>query len=138
VSLDDVTLLTDSLIEANLRGVDTHGITRMLCVYVEWIRKGVMSAKGNLVVAREKAFTALLVCNNSIGQVGAACAIRMAIEKAGQTGVAFTAAAHSNHYGAAAYWAVMALSHGIPIPSCCEGFHRPRPGAGHFLSTGLT
>ena len=96
VSRDDATLLTDSLIEANLRGVDTHGITRMLCVYVERIRKGVLSAKSNLVVVREKASTALLVCNNSIGQVGAARAMRMAIEKARQTGAAFTAAAHSN------------------------------------------
>ena len=113
VSREDATLLTDSLIEANLRGVDTHGITRMLCVYVERIQKGVMSAKSNLTVVREKASTALIDCHNSIGQVGAARAMRMAIEKAGQTGVAFTAVAHSNHYGAAAYWAMMALPNGM-------------------------
>jgi L-2-hydroxycarboxylate dehydrogenase (NAD+) len=113
VSRDDAVLLTDSLIEANLRGVDTHGITRMLCVYVERIQKGVMSAKSNLTVVREKASTALIDCHNSIGQVGAARAMRMAIEKARQTGVAFTAIAHSNHYGAAGYWAMMALPHGM-------------------------
>jgi LDH2 family malate/lactate/ureidoglycolate dehydrogenase len=113
VSRDDATLLTDSLIEANLRGVDTHGITRILCVYVERIQKGVMSAKSNLTIVREKASTALIDCHNSIGQVGAARAMRMAIEKAKQTGVAFTAIAHSNHYGAAAYWAMMALSNGM-------------------------
>ena len=113
VSRDDATLLTDSLIEANLRGVDTHGITRMLCVYVERIQKGVMSAKTNLTVVREKPSTALIDCHNSIGQVGAARAMQMAIEKARQTGVAFTAAAHTNHYGAAAYWAMMALPHGM-------------------------
>jgi LDH2 family malate/lactate/ureidoglycolate dehydrogenase len=113
VSRDDSVLLTDSLIEANLRGVDTHGITRMLCVYVERIQKGVMSAKSNLTVIREKASTALIDCHNSIGQVGAARAMQMAIEKARQTGVAFTAIAHSNHYGAACYWAMMALPHGM-------------------------
>jgi LDH2 family malate/lactate/ureidoglycolate dehydrogenase len=113
VSREDAALLTDSMIEANLRGVDTHGITRMLCVYVERIRKGVMSAKSNFVVLREKASTALIDCHNSIGQVGAGRAMRMAIEKAGQTGVAFTAVTHSNHYGAAAYWAMMALPHGM-------------------------
>ena len=113
VSRDDAMLLTDSLIEANLRGVDTHGITRMLCVYVERIQKGVMSAKSNLTVVREKASTALIDCHNSIGQVGAAWAMRMAIEKARQTGVAFTAIAHSNHYGAAGYWAMMALPNGM-------------------------
>ena len=113
VNRDDAMLLTDSLIEANLRGVDTHGITRMLCVYVERIQKGVMSAKSNLTVVREKASTALIDCHNSIGQVGAARAMRIAIEKARQTGVAFTAVAHSNHYGAAAYWAMMALPIGM-------------------------
>jgi LDH2 family malate/lactate/ureidoglycolate dehydrogenase len=113
VSRDDATLLTDSMIEANLRGVDTHGITRMLCVYVERIRKGVLNAKSNLVVIREHASTALIDCRNSIGQVGAARAMRMTIEKARQTGVAFTALAHSNHFGMAAYWAMMALPHGM-------------------------
>ena len=113
VSEEDATLLTDSLIEANLRGVDTHGITRMLCVYVERIRKGVLNAKSNLVVVREKTSTVLIDCNNSIGQVGAARAMRMTIEKARQTGVAFTAVTHSNHYGMAAYWAMMALPHGM-------------------------
>ncbi|MBW6484806.1 MAG: Ldh family oxidoreductase [Syntrophobacterales bacterium] len=113
VDRDEAALLTDSLIEANLRGVDTHGITRMLCVYVERIRRGVVNAKSKLVVVREKASTALIDCNNSIGQVGANLAMRMAIEKAGKTGVAFTAVSHSNHYGMAAYWAMKALPHGM-------------------------
>jgi LDH2 family malate/lactate/ureidoglycolate dehydrogenase len=113
VSREDATLLSDSLIEANLRGVDTHGITRMLCVYVERIQKGVMSAKSNLVVVRDKASTALIDCHNSIGQVGATLAMRTAIDKAAKTGVAFSAVRHSNHYGMAAYWAMMALPQGM-------------------------
>ncbi len=113
VSPADAKLLTDSLIEANLRGVDTHGITRMLCVYVERIQKGVMNAKSDVVILREKPSTALIGCHNSIGQVGAARAMQMAIEKAKVTGVAFTAVTHSNHYGMAAYWAMKALPQGM-------------------------
>ena len=113
VGVDDATLLTDSMIEANLRGVDTHGITRMLCVYAERIRKGVMNPESRFTVVREKSSTALIDCHNSIGQVGAAKAMRIAIEKARQTGVAFTAVTHSNHYGMAAYWAMMALPQGM-------------------------
>jgi LDH2 family malate/lactate/ureidoglycolate dehydrogenase len=113
VSREDAALLTDSLIEANLRGVDTHGITRMLCVYVERIQKGVVNAKTDTTVVREKASTVLIDCHNSIGQVGAARAMRMTIEKARQTGVAFSAVTHSNHYGMAAYWAMMALPQGM-------------------------
>jgi len=113
VGIDDATLLTDHMIEANLRGVDTHGITRMLCVYVERIRRGVMNQESRFTVVRERTSTALIDCHNSIGQVGAARAMRMAIEKARQTGVAFTAVTHSNHYGMAAYWAMMALPQGM-------------------------
>jgi len=45
--------------------------------------------------------------------VGAARAMRLAIDKAAKTGVAFVAVTHSNHYGAAAYWAMMAPEHGM-------------------------
>jgi len=109
----DAAVLTDSLIEANLRGVDTHGITRMLCTYVKRIQVGVMSAKTKLEVVRERPSTALIHCHNSIGQVGAAFAMKKTLEKAKATGVAFVAVTHSNHYGAAAYWAMMALEHGM-------------------------
>ena len=85
----------------------------MLCVYVERIRKGVVSAKSDMAVVRDKASTALIECHNSIGQVCAAHAMRTSIEKAAKTGVAFTAVTHSNHYGMAAYWAMLALKHGM-------------------------
>jgi len=113
VSKDDAALLTDSLIEANLRGVDTHGITRMLCVYVKRMQVGVVNPKTELKVLREHPSTALIDCKNSIGQVASNYAMRMTIEKAKKTGVAFVATTHSNHYGAAAYWAMMALRHGM-------------------------
>jgi len=113
VSGEDAVLLTDSLIEANLRGVDTHGITRMLCVYVKRMQVGVVNPKTQLQVVREHASTALIHCKNGIGQVASNVAMRMAIEKAKKTGVAFVATTHSNHYGAAAYWAMMALDHGM-------------------------
>lgn len=113
VERGDAVLLTDSLIEANLRGVDTHGITRMLTVYVERIRRGVMSAVTKLEVVRDRPSTALIDCHNSLGQVGAARAMAMAIEKARTTGAAFTAVAHSNHFGASAYWAMKALPEGM-------------------------
>ena len=113
VAKNDAVLLTDTLIEANFRGVDTHGVTRVLCTYVKRIQAGVMSPRTELAVVREHASTALIDCKNSIGQVGAARAMRLAIDKAAKTGVAFVAVTHSNHYGAAAYWAMMAPEHGM-------------------------
>ena len=113
VTKQDAAILTDSMIEANLRGIDTHGITRMLTVYVKRIQVGVMSPKTEIKVLREKASTALIDGKNGIGQVVSQFAMKKAIEKAKATGTAFVATTHSNHYGAAAYWAMMALEHGM-------------------------
>ncbi len=113
VSEPDADIITQSLLSANLRGVDTHGITRMLGVYVKRIQLGLMQTTPHFEVVREKASTALIDCHNSIGQLGAYLAMQKTIEKAKKTGTAFVATTHSNHYGAAAYWAMMALEHGM-------------------------
>ncbi len=113
VSREDVGLLADSLIEANLRGVDTHGITRMLGGYVKRLQGGAVRPKAELVTLREAPSTALIDGKNSLGQVTANHAMRLAIAKARITGVAFVATTRSNHYGAAAYWAMMALQEGM-------------------------
>jgi LDH2 family malate/lactate/ureidoglycolate dehydrogenase len=111
VSPEDAAVVTDSLIEANLRGVDTHGITRMLCVYVKRLQVGVMSPQTRWSISRENASTALIDAKNSLGQVVATKAMQLAIGKAERTGIGFTAVTHANHYGAAAYYSMMALEH---------------------------
>ena len=113
LSKNDAALVTDSLIEANLRGVDTHGITRMLKVYIDRVKAGVMKPETKCTIVREKPSTALIDCNNGIGQVGSDFAMNLAIEKAKTTGTAFVATTHSNHFGAGAYWAMKALKHGM-------------------------
>jgi LDH2 family malate/lactate/ureidoglycolate dehydrogenase len=113
VSPPDAVLVTDSLIEANLRGVDTHGITRVLVDYVRRLQGGAVSARTALVTLRDSPSTALIDARNSLGQVAADSAMRLAIAKAGTTGVALVATTHSNHFGAAAYWAMMALPEGM-------------------------
>jgi LDH2 family malate/lactate/ureidoglycolate dehydrogenase len=114
----DAGLLTDSLIKANLRGVDTHGLTHMLITYVRRIRAEVVNVNTRFDVLREKPSTALIDCHNSLGQIGADFAMRMAIEKAKTTGMAFVGLTRSNHYGAAAIWAMMALEHDMIGFSC--------------------
>lgn len=113
VPTEDASTVADSLIEADLRGVESHGITRLLGVYVKRIQSGVMNHLSKLEIVREKPSVALIDCHNSFGQVGARLAMTMAIEKARHTGIGFVATTHSNHYGTAGYWAMMALKHGM-------------------------
>lgn len=111
VSPEDAEVVTDSLIEANLRGVDTHGITRMLTVYIKRLQVGVVNKETEIKVVRENASTALVDARNSLGQVAGKRAMEMAIGKAKQTGIGFVALAHTNHFGACAYYSMMALPH---------------------------
>jgi LDH2 family malate/lactate/ureidoglycolate dehydrogenase len=105
----DASITVDNLIEANLRGVDTHGITRVLVPYIRRIQKGMMLPVTETTVVRERPATALLDGGNGVGQVIAARAMRLAIEKASVAGCGWVSAFHSNHFGAAAYYAQMAV-----------------------------
>ena len=123
VAPGDARLTATSLVEANLRGVDTHGVTRVLVPYVRRLQCGVMSPRTEIAVVRDAQSAALLAGKNSIGQVVATRATQLAIEKARAGGAAWVGAAHSNHFGAAAFYALMAveqdmvgivLTNGIP------------------------
>lgn len=137
VSPEDAEVVTDSLITANLRGVDTHGITRVLATYIKRIQAGLMNPKTELAIMRESASTALVDAKNSIGQVAANFCMNLAIEKAKKTGVSFVAVTHSNHYGAAAYWTMKALPHNMIGMSATNGPASVAPTGGRkpMLST---
>jgi LDH2 family malate/lactate/ureidoglycolate dehydrogenase len=110
VSADDAALTAGSLIEANLRGVDTHGVTRVLVPYVRRLQAGVTKPQTDIAVVRDAPGAALIDGKNSIGQVVAARAMRLAITKAKETGSAWVGATHSNHFGTAAFYALMAVA----------------------------
>lgn len=100
-----------SLVTANLRGVDTHGVLR-LPLYAARLKRGAMSPSvTTLTTERETIATALLEGHNGIGQVVACRAMEIAIRKAREAGVSYVAVKHSNHFGAAAYYPMMALEH---------------------------
>lgn len=109
VSREDASLAANSLVEADLRGVETHGVSVWLTMYVRRIQAGVMEARPNMVVKRERPSVALLDGGNGLGQLVAHRAMTIAIQKAAITGAAFVGVTNSNHFGTCAYWSMMAL-----------------------------
>jgi LDH2 family malate/lactate/ureidoglycolate dehydrogenase len=105
----DAARTADNLIHANLRGVDTHGITRVLVAYIRRIQHGLMEPRTRIEIVRERPSTALLDGQNGIGQVIATRAMHLAIEKARACGSAFVGVSHSNHFGTCAYYSMMAV-----------------------------
>ena len=108
MSADNAALLADTLVVADLRGCHSHGAI-LIPEYVRKLTAGGVNPKGNPRVARDSQAALLVDGDNSLGQIAATFAMRRAIERARDTGVAATAVGGSNHCGAMAYFAMLAL-----------------------------
>ena len=78
--------MAHSLLAANLRGVDTHGVTR-LPIYVERLRAGLTNGRAQGIVSAETPTTAVYDGQDGLGQVVGTKAMRLAIAKAGSAGM---------------------------------------------------
>jgi LDH2 family malate/lactate/ureidoglycolate dehydrogenase len=108
VSAGNAAVVADNLLDANLRGIDTHGIAR-LPNYAARIRSGGIDPKGEVTIVSDRPSVIVLDGNQGPGQVAAARGMRMAIERARERGIASAAVRNSNHLGTLSYFALMAL-----------------------------
>src|SRR5215217_757377 len=95
---DHARIVTDNLIESNLRGVDTHGITRLLPIYIRRLREGVVNPRPEIRIVSETPSAFLVDGDNGLGAVVGTWAMRQVIARARQQGSAWAAVQHSNHF----------------------------------------
>jgi LDH2 family malate/lactate/ureidoglycolate dehydrogenase len=86
------------LVLANLRGVDSHGVSRV-AIYTERLDKGLTNKNCDMNTTRESASFALLDAQNCSGIVAATKGIQLAVQKAKETGIGVVGINHSNHCG---------------------------------------
>jgi LDH2 family malate/lactate/ureidoglycolate dehydrogenase len=104
--------VSQCLVQADLRGVDSHGVIR-LPVYAGRIRKGLVNPRPKLEFLHEHAAAALLDGDNGLGAVVGATAMQRAIELAAKTGIGLVSARHSNHFGVASFYVEKAIAQGF-------------------------
>lgn len=104
----DAELAADCLNQADLRGVDSHGVAR-LSGYIRLWEKNRLNAKPRMKVVHETPSTAVLDADLALGLVAGPHAMRLAMDKAKQVGSGWVAVKNSNHYGIAGFHAMMAL-----------------------------
>jgi LDH2 family malate/lactate/ureidoglycolate dehydrogenase len=113
VPKQDARTVGEVMIEADCRGVSTHGLIRLTSYYgVRLINKW-MDPRTPVTIVSETETTALLDGGNGCGQVAGCRGMRLAIDKAQKANVGMVTVRHSNHYGIAAYYAMLALPHGM-------------------------
>jgi ureidoglycolate dehydrogenase (NAD+) len=104
----DADVVAESLVDADLRGVSSHGVIRM-SIYLQRMGKGVIAKNAKVKVVHETGSTAVLDGGYGIGQVVSQRAVELLIKKAENSNLAAVSVRHSNHFGAAAYWASQVL-----------------------------
>src|SRR5256885_1267990 len=105
-------LVATSLVAANLRGVDSHGM-QLLPFYVEQLEAGDMSKTAGGRVVSEMGSCLLYDAENGIGQAVAETCCAHGGRIARQQGMSMVGARESNHFGAAAFWAQKYSSEGL-------------------------
>ncbi len=108
---DDAQRSTDTLLYADLRGIDSHGVSNMLRAYVAGVRSGDINPTPNWTLERDAPAAATIDCDRGLGLTVGPQAMEIAIEKARTCGVATVVCNNGRHFGAAAYHAQMALAH---------------------------
>lgn len=104
----DARLVADSLVEADLRGVSSHGVQRMT-TYAESLRRGSMVARPEITVVKDSGWALVVDGGGGMGQIAAQRAMDLALERATESGHSAVSVRNSSHCGAMAYWAMQAV-----------------------------
>jgi L-2-hydroxycarboxylate dehydrogenase (NAD+) len=107
-SKKDAALAAKSLLRADLRGIDSHGIARLVGYVRLWEAKRANTSP-SIKVIYETPSTAVVDGDGGLGLVVAPHAMKVAIDKARNVGTGWVSVQHSNHFGIAAQHAMMAL-----------------------------
>jgi LDH2 family malate/lactate/ureidoglycolate dehydrogenase len=108
VPLEHCSIIADVLVEANLRGVRSHGVSR-LEEYKNLIENGGWTLDSEPLIERQTINTALIDGKNGVGIVTAQTAMKLAISMAEQNNIGFVSVKGSGHFGTAAYYSMMAV-----------------------------
>ncbi len=112
-------LVAESLVAANLRGVDSHGV-HLLPHYVAQIRKGNIDVAADGRVISESGACLLYDGDRGLGQWISAICCGHAVRLSRRHGVSIVVARNSNHFGAAAFWAQRISAEGLIGIAMCN------------------
>lgn len=105
---EDAAIVADHLVEADLRGVHSHGVIRVPR-YVEEIGKGQLNVRPNIRIVSDHGGQVVMDADNAFGHLAALRANEVAIERGKAHGLAGVALRRSTHCGAMAYYAIRAM-----------------------------
>ena len=103
LSGDDAQLVTDTLVASDLRGVTSHGVSR-IPHYLRRIRVGGINPRPKLTTVLLGPAAARVDGDHGLGQLAMHRAAQAAVQLAKEAGAAWTSVCNSSHCGALAYY----------------------------------
>ncbi len=136
VSPADADILADALVDADVHGVSSHGVSR-LNIYIRRIQKGLIAPKAVLTVQRQRGATLAVDAGNGLGQVQAVKALQLLVPMARASGVAVATIRNSQHFGALSYYCNRAARENMILLAMtnCEPAMSPEGGCQAFFGT---
>ena len=134
---EDARQSADLLMYADVRGIESHGVSNMLRLYVEQIKDGKINLNPDWKIIREAPAACTIDSDNGHGGVIGPLAMKEAIERGKKYGVGAVTVYNGGHFGAAAYTAAMALEHDMIGISMTAGGMAMAPTFGAEALVGL-
>jgi LDH2 family malate/lactate/ureidoglycolate dehydrogenase len=133
----EASVVSDSLVDADLRGLDSHGVVARLPSYVARVEAGGITTGVTPRIVSDHGTVIVVDAGHTFGQVAARAACEVALERADQRGMAAVAVRDSNHLGALGYWTRMLADRGMVGFAVSGAAPRIAPwgGAAPLLST---
>jgi LDH2 family malate/lactate/ureidoglycolate dehydrogenase len=107
----DSALIASALIEADLRGVSSHGVM-LVPMYVDRLNAGGVTRERGLAILHDVGAAVVADARGGMGQLSSPRAIGLAVERAGRYGIGLVSVRNAHHFGAASRWAMQAADAG--------------------------
>lgn len=136
VPSDQADLVAGSLVEADLRGVESHGV-HLMVLYFDRLRAGHLRPRTEVTVLRDEGASALLDGGQGLGQVSGVAAVDLAVAKAREFGVGTVAVRNASHLGALGWYTLRGARDGCITLAAQNGppFVPPFGGVDGIFST---
>ena len=105
---DDAVAAAEVLMYADIRGIESHGVSNMMRAYVAGFRAGQINPNATVTRTIDHPSAISFDCDRGLGLAQGGTMMEIACERASETGLAVVTAFNGRHNGAAAYYAHVA------------------------------
>ena len=108
----DAATIARDLVKANLRGLDSHGVSR-IPMYLERLDKGLVNPRPDMKVTKVAGAVAHLDADNAMGFLPSHLAMDTAMDLAADAGIGMVGVKNSTHFGMGALYVLQAIKRGF-------------------------